>query len=124
MMQPYADLFLKIVVFALLIWALKGFIMERTKRVKASEQYLTLEEIKKLFDDIEDGCEGKHGILEKAMSKDIKHLKELIEKDLDHGVKEFEAIRVQLGEQCKTINDMSSILTSWAEKNGIDRTKK
>jgi len=108
----YVNLMFKVIVLGMLAWALKGYIVERTKKVKAKDQYLTQEEI-------ETHCEKEHQRLKNSLVSKIDHLGELIKKDLDHGNEKFDKIQKDIDIHKTLLADVGSTLKLLAEKNGI-----
>ena len=99
------DLIFKIVVLGLAVWALRSLIVERTKKVRAGEQYLTADEIK-------NQCIEQHTNLQDSFKVENKHLKELIEKDLAHGKERFDKID-------KKIEEMPTRIIQLLRANGF-----
>ena len=67
------------------VWAVRGWISAKTEEHKASEQPITLGEL-------DEHCLREHGKMERGLQAEIAHVKELIEKDLEHGGKKFDLI--------------------------------
>ena len=105
MMDITFDLIFKIVVLGLAVWALRSLIVERTKKVRAGEQYLTADEIK-------NQCIEQHTKLQDSFKVENKHLKELIEKDLAHGKERFDKID-------KKIEEMPTRIIQLLRANGF-----
>jgi len=105
MMDITFDLIFKIVVLGLAVWALRSLIVERTKKVRAGEQYLTADEIK-------NQCIEQHANLQDSFKAENKHLKELIEKDLAHGKERFDKID-------KKIEEMPTRIIQLLRANGF-----
>jgi len=104
-MDITVDLIFKIVVLGLATWALRSLIMERTKKRRAGEQFLTGDEIKI-------HCIERHAALQDNFTAENKHLKELIEKDLAHGKERFDKID-------KKIEEMPTRIIQLLRANGF-----
>ena len=101
-----------IIVLGLLVWALKGLIMERTRKVKASDQYLTQGEIQV-------HCKEEQGKIRGEFGDKIDHAVSLIEKDLQHGEARFKEIGTEIKNVKQQINDMHlAIITEIKRNNG------
>lgn len=81
-METALDWGFRLLVIGMGVWALKAYLSERTKRIKASDQFLTQCEITKLCD------KYKESVL-KETENDMGHVQELIEKDLERGQERF-----------------------------------
>jgi hypothetical protein len=108
----YTDLIFKGIVLVMLVWALKGYIVERTKKVKAKDQYLTQEEI-------ENHCQKEHKVLKSCFVRKIDHLGELIKKDLEHGNEKFDKIQTDIDTHKTLLADVGSTLRLLLKQNDI-----
>ena len=92
------------VVIGLAVWAIRSLIMERTKKRRATDQFLTVGELHL-------HCKEQHMLLKQESQKDLVHVRELIEKDLEHGRGEFVEIK-------KELERFSEKLDAFITKNG------
>jgi len=67
------------------IWAIRGWIEAKTETHKPSDQAVTLDELNK-------HCIREQVKMEKELKTEIGHVRELIEKDLEHGRKKFDLL--------------------------------
>jgi len=88
-MNAILDPVFKIVVLALLVWTLKGYIMEKTLKRRATDQAVTLGELQAF-------CKEKHGQFKEESSVEIGHVAQLIEKELEHGRARFISIETKI----------------------------
>jgi len=107
----YTDWIVRIIVLGLLAWALKGLIMERTKKIRASDQYLTLAEI-------EANCEKEQDKMRKEFCGKIDHAVSLIEKDLEHGQTKFKEISKEIKDVKIQIETMHLAIIKTIQANG------
>ncbi len=117
-MENALDWGLRLLVIGMGVWALKAYLSERTKRIKASDQFLTQCEITKL-------CEKyKESILNET-ENDMSHVRELIEKDLDRGEERFAKLdnRLEKLEEKYQITSDTLITISISLKQLIQNTK-
>ncbi len=102
------DLLFKLIIVVLVsglaLWAVRGLIMERTKKRRATDQFLTVGELHL-------HCKEQHMLLKQESQKDLVHVRELIEKDLEHGRGEFVEIK-------KELERFSEKLDAFITKNG------
>ena len=109
------DYVFKGVVVVLLVWALTGYVRERTKKRKAGEQVLTADEVKKV---IEDAIENQGKICTGKMSA----YADVVQAKLDHGEKQFEQDRrviEGLREAVGRLSEGVAVLNATIERNGI-----
>lgn len=88
-MNVILDPAFKVVVLALLAWALKGYIMEKTAKRRATDQSVTLGELQGF-------CKEKHVQVAKDVNGEIIHVSQMLEKDLEHGRGRFTVLEENL----------------------------
>lgn len=120
--MEYVDWFFRVIIAGFAIWMLRAYLIERTKKRKASDEYLTQAEVEKAIDDSKPNCEKEHKKLKGDMKTEIKHVHELIKKDLEVGSQKFDEygkdIKAVEGAVMAMSGDLQA-LCAVLEKNGV-----
>ncbi len=111
-MDPWIPRILIVVVGGLVFWTLRAYLTERTKRTKASEQYMTVEEINV-------HCGDEHETIGKEWKTEIQHLREIVEKEFGHGSKKFEEIKERFDKHDDLLLEINKTLVKYAKTNGL-----
>lgn len=96
----------------LTLWAVKGWLTEKTKMHKGSEQPVT-------FGELQVHCVKEHQKLDTLLSEKLKTVEKVTKVNLAHGAKKFKAIEDEQKEQRKILDEMRRTLAVWAQKNGL-----
>lgn len=99
--MDYLDWAVRIGVAGLVWWVLRAYLAERTKKVKASEQYLTVGEIK-------DNCKEQKEEILREVETEMKHLSETIKADLDRGQERFKELGDIQKETTKALTNLTT----------------
>ena len=113
--MEYVDWLFRVVIAGCAVWILRAYLVERTKRRKAGDQYLTVDEITK-------HCTKEHKTLKEGLTVEVIHVHELIKKDLEAGSKQFETHGTEikgLAGEVKAVSRNMLKLTTALEKNGV-----
>ena len=88
--MEYFEWAIRIMVIGIAGFAIRGYITERTKKVRASDQYLTVGEIK-------DRCKDQKEQIVKEVETEMKHMSEAIEANLERGQERFNKLDERFG---------------------------
>lgn len=87
----------------ILFWSLKTILTEKTMKRRATDQYVSLGEL-----DVY--CRRKHDTDNIIKELELKHLKELLEKDLNANTKRLEKLEKAIGGQVDILTEISEWL--------------
>lgn len=87
----------------IVFWSLRALIVEKTMKRRATDQYVSLGEL-----DVY--CRRKHDTDNIIKELELKHLKELLEKDLNANTKRLEKLEKAIGGQVDILTEISEWL--------------
>lgn len=93
----------------ILSWTLRSLFLEKTMKRRAGDQYVSLGELD-LY------CRRKHDTDKIIKEMEIKHLKELIEKDLTSNTSRLEKLESTVSGLSDTLNDIGKKITRLLDK--------
>lgn len=112
--HPVIGLIFKIVILGLLVWAVRGYVLERTKQRRAGDQLVTVDELK-------ERCSKKAEEIREQAMNELSHVQEMIKKDLESGKARFDTQSEQIGELAREVRRVSDgviRLATVMERNG------
>ena len=111
--MDWLDTVVKVIVLGMLVWSLKNFITERTKKVKPEDVTVNLELMEKY-------CKGKREESEMKQATSLAHAVELLEQSLSHGDEKFEEFKKSIENLTKEVSGVNTSVLLLRQK--IDET--
>ncbi len=89
----------------MMLWSVKGYITEKTRTRRATDQPVTMGEM-------ESHCEKEHLKITEDVTKEITHVKQLVQVDLDHGKKRFDQLDTAVQGIHTEVRDIMTIVVN------------
>lgn len=117
--MEWLDTIVKVIVLGMLGWALKNYIVERTRKLKPKDVTVTLELLKsyckekreerdKTHEALKEDLKEKREALEMKLTAGLAHSVELIDQNLSQGREKFDKLEGSINTLVNKVSDMNT----------------